>query len=236
MTENTVAEIKFGYIYIITNNVNEKVYVGQTSKTIESRWSKHKKDAQYNKAYIEGTLDAPRNKRGICSALYRAINKHGVENFKITEITRAPLDDLDALEIFWISEKNSLSPNGYNLKTGGDRSSHCEETKKLIAQHSVINNARIIDKLRKNDEVKGLPVHCIYIKNTRGGAVAINKHPLCSRKTFTAKKYGDLDAAKEAMLKFLAELEKIGIPVETPSFKQKQFIEQHILKTSESTA
>jgi len=33
--------IKMGYIYKIINNVNNKIYIGQTSRSIESRWKEH---------------------------------------------------------------------------------------------------------------------------------------------------------------------------------------------------
>lgn len=34
-----------GYIYKITNQINNKVYIGQTSRTIEKRWKDHQKSA-----------------------------------------------------------------------------------------------------------------------------------------------------------------------------------------------
>ena len=32
------------YIYKITNNVNGKIYVGKTNRTIKARWKEHHKD------------------------------------------------------------------------------------------------------------------------------------------------------------------------------------------------
>ena len=31
----------FGIIYIITNSINDKVYIGQTIQTLKSRWQEH---------------------------------------------------------------------------------------------------------------------------------------------------------------------------------------------------
>jgi predicted GIY-YIG superfamily endonuclease len=39
-----------GHIYKITNNLNNKVYVGQTIKTLERRFNQHKNN--YNKPYF----------------------------------------------------------------------------------------------------------------------------------------------------------------------------------------
>jgi len=56
-----------GYIYLITNQINGKQYVGQTIQDdIKKRWSTHK---QVNKKYI-----------GTC--LFNAYKKYGIENFK----------------------------------------------------------------------------------------------------------------------------------------------------------
>jgi len=30
-----------GYIYIIKNDINDKIYIGQTSRSIEVRWKEH---------------------------------------------------------------------------------------------------------------------------------------------------------------------------------------------------
>lgn len=36
-------EIKMGYIYKITNLINNKIYIGKTERTIQQRWAEHKK-------------------------------------------------------------------------------------------------------------------------------------------------------------------------------------------------
>ena len=57
-------------IYKITNNINEKAYIGQTWKSLNTRISQHK---------------SPNNKG--CRKLYNALNKYGRDNFKIELIT-----------------------------------------------------------------------------------------------------------------------------------------------------
>ena len=56
-----------GYIYKITNLINNKLYIGQTKKTIEERFKAHIKVARQHKNRY----------------LYDAMNKYGYENFKI---------------------------------------------------------------------------------------------------------------------------------------------------------
>ena len=91
------------YIYQIINNINNKVYVGKTQRSLEERFQEHCRDAY--KKHIE--------KR----PLYDAIQKYGVEHFHIEllEETNNP----EEREIFWIKEKHSYE-NGYNATLGGD--------------------------------------------------------------------------------------------------------------------
>lgn len=44
----------------------------------------------------------------------------GLENFTFEVIEEVDNSLLNDREIFWIKECNSLSPNGYNLTTGGE--------------------------------------------------------------------------------------------------------------------
>lgn len=93
-----------GYIYKITNLLNNKIYIGKTSRTIEERFQEHLKLSVRSTHY-----------------LHRSIKKHGVDSFRIElleEISDVLL--LNEREIFWIDQLNSLAPNGYNCTKGGN--------------------------------------------------------------------------------------------------------------------
>ena len=96
-----------GYIYCITNIINNKRYVGKTTNTIEERWKEHCQD--FKKERCE--------KR----PLYDAFNKYGVENFKIEYLEEIKDDSLlSEKEIYWIKELETYGSKGYNATKGGD--------------------------------------------------------------------------------------------------------------------
>lgn len=90
-------------IYVITNKINGKKYVGQTTKTIIRRWREHNW------------------KSSGCVTLFRAIQKYGTDNFTIELLQECDsMEELNQAEQEWISKLNTMSPNGYNLRPGGD--------------------------------------------------------------------------------------------------------------------
>lgn len=92
-----------GYIYLIKNTVNGKCYVGQTIHAPDKRINRH--------------LNC--TSRG-SSLLAKAVKKYGRDAFEF-EILHEVFDfALDALEVQEIKNHNSLSPNGYNLESGGN--------------------------------------------------------------------------------------------------------------------
>lgn len=96
----------YGRIYLITNQVNGKQYVGQTTVSLARRWVGHQASA--------------RSSRNPCRALGCAIQKYGPENFTVVEVdTAASKEDLDARELHWVSVYNTIAPHGYNLTSGG---------------------------------------------------------------------------------------------------------------------
>lgn len=201
-----------GLIYLILCIITNKVYIGQTTDPLNVRWNGHKSAARYNKEYLAGNKEAPHSKRGMCSKLYRAMNKHGIENFQIT-ILEDGIDDrqlLDEAEKQYIEEFDSVD-NGYNLKSGGDSSNHSVETKAQLKIINAENMKTTFRKFRKYNILDDLPMYCIFVKKAKTEGVAINKHPLCSRKEFTVSKYGSLENAKRALIEYLENLEANGI-------------------------
>lgn len=87
-------------IYKITNVINNKCYIG-CSKNIELRWKQHKR--------------IPKRK----VAIYNAMRKYGIENFKFEIIEVCSERELYEKEKFWIKYYNSYN-NGYNETTGGE--------------------------------------------------------------------------------------------------------------------
>ena len=92
-----------GFIYKITNRVNNKVYIGQTRFTIEHRFKQHIKN--YNIEHRK-------------QALYLAFDKYGIENFVVEQVEECPIEKLDEREIYWIAYYDSFK-NGYNSTLGG---------------------------------------------------------------------------------------------------------------------
>ena len=91
------------FIYVITNDINGKQYVGKTERTIEARFKEHCKD---------------KDRRGLEKRpLYRAMNKYGVEHFHIEALEETT--ESEERESYWIARLNTFE-NGYNATKGGD--------------------------------------------------------------------------------------------------------------------
>lgn len=103
-------------IYLI--ECNGVKYVGQTVK-LKKRLYEHKRTLMNNEhpnCYMQN--------------LY---NKYGADTFSFSVIEYCLPEELNDKEIYWIEQLNTLSPNGMNLKTGGDNDYKLsEETKKKI--------------------------------------------------------------------------------------------------------
>lgn len=120
--------MKYGIIYKITNILNQKCYIGQTTKTAEIRFNQHKRF----------------NKR---SKISYAIKKYGANNFKIETLEIAYEIELEYLEKYYIQIYDSIK-NGYNITSGGKvlrgafnpffGKTHSEKTRKIISEANKI--------------------------------------------------------------------------------------------------
>lgn len=100
-----------GFIYLITNKINNKQYIGQTNRTVKFRFQQH----QYRSTKAKYT-----------QPLYNAFKKYGVENFIVEEvekITANTKDDLskklNVVETDYIEKYNTKVPIGYNVLVEG---------------------------------------------------------------------------------------------------------------------
>jgi group I intron endonuclease len=107
-----------GHIYLMTNIVTKKYYVGQTRS---HRLNKGKyRPFGYQKRFDDHISEAINNtKKNQCSLLNNAIRKHGKDNFIVELIEICEVSKLNDREIYFIEKYNSQSPNGYNLTKGG---------------------------------------------------------------------------------------------------------------------
>jgi len=93
-----------GFIYIIKNTINNKVYIGQTRNSVNQRWSEHLRHAKYGNQVIN-----------------RAMRKHGVDKFYVETLEICDVKVLDEREIYYIDLYDSTDKSkGYNVSIGGN--------------------------------------------------------------------------------------------------------------------
>lgn len=105
-----------GVIYKIENNVNGKVYIGQTIVGFEVRIRQHKSALRHNRH--------PNN------YLQRSWNKYGESNFKYSVIEHKNICDIDFAESGWITHYKNRS-GVYNLESGGSKNKKHSELSRL---------------------------------------------------------------------------------------------------------
>ena len=94
-------------IYKITNKLNNKVYIGQ-STDIKRRWTVHK-----NRAFVKN--------KEYDKYLYRAFRKYGIDNFSFEIIEECSKEELDEKEKQYILQYHScIDAYGYNETCGYD--------------------------------------------------------------------------------------------------------------------
>ena len=169
-----------GYIYLRTNKINGKKYVGQVIKkrfkTRQNRWN------NLNQPYA-----------GIIINNARA--KYGIDAFDFEILKECKDDELNQWEMYYIKELNTKTPNGYNMTDGGDSSyERSDETRKKIS-----------DALRgKKLSPEHIAKHAAALRGRKRPAEVVAKVAAAKR----GKHYPKMSAAHRGMKQSPEHIEK----------------------------
>lgn len=118
-------------IYCIQNNLNKKVYIGQ-SWNIKERFSEHKRLLNLN-SHGNRHLQASWNKYGSTNFVFSVIcDLSWIENLEKSHAQKI----LDSAEILWLNYFGGENSNlTYNIKSGGMGGTYSEEYKKWLSDN-----------------------------------------------------------------------------------------------------
>lgn len=127
-----------GFIYIIRNTVNSKVYIGQTKVSVETRWKEHLRHARYGDQIIN-----------------RAMRKYGIDKFYVETLEICSLDVIDCREIYYIDLYDSTNKSkGYNVSIGGKTPKFLRKTLSISTLVDLYINQNIpLDEIAKKFNV-----------------------------------------------------------------------------------
>ncbi len=198
--------MEYGEIYCLTSPSGKK-YIGQCVKYLINgrkwgflnRWKQHICESNNNKDYSR--------------ALNNSIRKYGSENFKVELIKECKIDEMNYYENQYILEFNTITPNGYNLTTGGSNGRQSIETRELKSKSMIGKNKnRLLNKRpRIREEDNNLPKYLRYYKdNTGKEGYRISNHPSLICKSFLSKKL-TLEKKLELAMEYLNNVNKADI-------------------------
>lgn len=145
----------YGYIYKLVNNLNNKIYIGQTVRNPTDRF----------KAHIHKLEENAHHSRH----LQNSYNKYGnVFSFHIINYATSK-EVLDELEIKYIAKYKSTNQKyGYNMIIGGSGVRHTpgmkEHKSKLLTANNPMKNPKTVKKVEKTLRAMG---HRVGKKNCK---------------------------------------------------------------------
>jgi len=203
-------------VYKVTNIINGKSYVGQTTKSLNHRRKKHQWS---NDGY----------------AFHNAIRKYGRSKFEWEVLEECDSkEEMDEMEFHYIKQFDSKVPNGYNLTDGGEGVigyTHSKETRKKMSLSAFNRPTRIFseDHKRRISESrlgnKNPNYNKPMPKHVKKMLATINKNKTVSKET--RKKISD---ARLKMPPMTYETRKKI----SESHKGKELSDEHKLKLSEA--
>jgi len=127
-----------GCVYLVTNRINGRQYVGKTRNSLSIRRCSHEKSA----------------KNGIGSYFHNAIRRYGSDVFDWEVLLEESTNRLlSRWERYYIKQLRTKAPDGYNLTDGGDGGvtvegyTHSEEAKAKIKEYH--NRPSVKEKMRQ---------------------------------------------------------------------------------------
>lgn len=220
-------DVHNGQIYLLINKSNGKLYVGQAACFVGTnnnswgtigRWKSH-------------VREAVKNSDDHCVLLNHAIRKYGESGFEVVTLFKGNNDELNDMEVHYIRLLKSMSPNGYNLKTGGDKGKDSDETKQKKKEAKTglkfsdetkqnISKGQLGNRrnsmVRKHEEDNILPKYICGMRRAdiltgftiRCFPIGIEKKEYHKDEFFSIAKYGSKEKALDEAIKFLNGLKE----------------------------
>lgn len=157
----------YGVIYKITNKVNDKVYIGQTTRKNGFKGRYSAKGDGIERVY-KYHVRQKRNGESCNEHLLKSIEKYGLENFEVCEIFDMAFskEELNIKEEVYIQLYNSIDrKNGYNFKEGGNNNKYSDDSKVKEGVRVVcLNDGKIFKSKQEACDHYKIPVR--YINNS----------------------------------------------------------------------
>jgi group I intron endonuclease len=163
-----------GFIYRITNKINNKYYIGQTKqKDPQYRWNDH--------------IKSMKNGKDGCPLLIASAKKYGIDNFKFEVLIICFDEDLDKYEIEYINKFNTKVHKGYNITDGGNINNsfqnrkHTEETKQKLREINLKRYQNPNELVKHRENIKrfydngGSEKWKDYLERLKSGEINRNK-------------------------------------------------------------
>jgi len=140
-------------VYAITNNLNNKIYIGSTTNSFYKRWQ------AYKNFYEQGINKKFRN----------SIKKYGLNNFTFSIVEVVNIDVVREREEYYIKKLDTVK-SGYNIKyggVGGNGGANLGKKYPKPSKEVVRRRARNISKAREG--MKFTEEHCKAISAAKKG-------------------------------------------------------------------
>jgi len=175
-----------GVIYQITCKPTAVAYIGQATQF------KYKNGKPYNYGASGRWNDHVATSHVRNTPLCKAIQQHGRDNFVVEVLETNLLEHLDEREAYYIAERNTIHPHGYNVASHS-RNRHRETSNLHVFYEGKVANA-MISPIRKDGELKSAYVYLTMMDGTR------------ERITFGQKEENTYEDTMEEVTDFLERL------------------------------